>query len=264
MNTPNSIVFFIFLCTQPRSILWSDCFVQLFSPCFVPTQIFVATIAFLLPSAEHSTVEADKKVHIAQWGDMIWLRSKDPWSVYHVGMVHLQRNVSTEVICCHLFSSHSPLCILSLCSARLFIFSSSFFLYWPHVYFNVSWLNRKINHRFLPLSVNGVTAALPAGLVHGCSPESAARTHYHVFTGAPHISQGPTFGLHLQGRYSQLRGGKSQSFSCNIFAELNLATFFLLIWLVLFCLNINNLCSQIQLQLWRLHPHPATWDCSFN
>lgn len=36
------------------------------SPCFVPTQIFVATIAFLLPSAEHSTVEADKKVHVGK------------------------------------------------------------------------------------------------------------------------------------------------------------------------------------------------------
>ena len=38
------------------------------SPCFVPTQIFVATIAFLLPSAEHSTVEADKKVHVGKEG----------------------------------------------------------------------------------------------------------------------------------------------------------------------------------------------------
>ena len=36
------------------------------SPRFVPTQIFVATIAFLLPSAEHSTVEADKKVHVGK------------------------------------------------------------------------------------------------------------------------------------------------------------------------------------------------------
>ncbi|KAI3367873.1 hypothetical protein L3Q82_026708 [Scortum barcoo] len=35
------------------------------SPCFVPTQIFVATIAFLLPSAEHSTVEADKKLMVS-------------------------------------------------------------------------------------------------------------------------------------------------------------------------------------------------------
>lgn len=32
------------------------------SPYFCPMQIFVATIAFLLPSAEHSAVEADKKV----------------------------------------------------------------------------------------------------------------------------------------------------------------------------------------------------------
>ena len=31
------------------------------------TQIFVATIAFLLPSAEHSAVEADKKVHCGEW-----------------------------------------------------------------------------------------------------------------------------------------------------------------------------------------------------
>lgn len=38
------------------------------SPCFAPTQIFVATIAFLLPSAEHSTVEADKKVHAGKEG----------------------------------------------------------------------------------------------------------------------------------------------------------------------------------------------------
>uniref|UniRef100_A0A3B4FH92 Ral GTPase activating protein catalytic alpha subunit 2 n=1 Tax=Pundamilia nyererei TaxID=303518 RepID=A0A3B4FH92_9CICH len=35
------------------------------SPCFVPIQIFVATIAFLLPSAEHSTVEADKKLMVS-------------------------------------------------------------------------------------------------------------------------------------------------------------------------------------------------------
>ncbi|KAJ8392987.1 hypothetical protein AAFF_G00068910, partial [Aldrovandia affinis] len=32
---------------------------------FVPSQIFVATIAFLLPSAEHSTVEADKKLMVS-------------------------------------------------------------------------------------------------------------------------------------------------------------------------------------------------------
>lgn len=48
------------------------------SPCFVPTQIFVATIAFLLPGAEHSTVEADKKVCVGKGGDVKWLRSKSP------------------------------------------------------------------------------------------------------------------------------------------------------------------------------------------
>lgn len=46
------------------------------SPCFVPTQIFVATIAFLLPGAEHSTVEADKKVCVGKEGDVKRLRSK--------------------------------------------------------------------------------------------------------------------------------------------------------------------------------------------
>uniref|UniRef100_A0A8C6PSC7 Ral GTPase activating protein catalytic subunit alpha 2 n=1 Tax=Nothobranchius furzeri TaxID=105023 RepID=A0A8C6PSC7_NOTFU len=37
----------------------------IFLPHFVPTQIFVATIVFLLPSAEHSTVEADKKLMVS-------------------------------------------------------------------------------------------------------------------------------------------------------------------------------------------------------
>lgn len=48
------------------------------SPCFVPTQIFVATIAVLLPGAEHSTVEEDKKVCVANRGDVKWPRSKSP------------------------------------------------------------------------------------------------------------------------------------------------------------------------------------------
>lgn len=52
---------------------------------------------------------------------------------------------------------------------------------------------------FVISSVDGVTAALPAGLVHGRSPEFAAGTHHHAFAGGPHIPQGPTAGLYLQG-----------------------------------------------------------------
>lgn len=48
------------------------------SPCFVPSQIFVATIAVLLPGAEHSTVEEDKKVCVGNGGDVKWPRSKSP------------------------------------------------------------------------------------------------------------------------------------------------------------------------------------------
>ena len=51
----------------------------------------------------------------------------------------------------------------------------------------------------LTWSVDGVTAALLVGLVHGCSPEFAAGTHHHAFAGGLHIPQGPAAGLHLQG-----------------------------------------------------------------
>lgn len=53
----------------------------IFPPCFVPTQIFVATIAFLLPGAEHSAVEADKKVCVGKEGDV------KKTLICHVGMV---------------------------------------------------------------------------------------------------------------------------------------------------------------------------------
>lgn len=84
------------------------------SPCFVPTQIFVATIAFLLPGAEHSTVEADKKVCVGKEGDVKRLRSKKPL-IYHVGMVSLQRNVS--IVSLQLSSLNC--CSLELCSSFL-------------------------------------------------------------------------------------------------------------------------------------------------
>ena len=63
----------------------------------------------------------------------------------------------------------------------------------------VSRIEKATSLYFLTSSVDGVTAALPVGLVHGRSLESTAGTHYHAFNGGPHIPQGPTAGLHLQG-----------------------------------------------------------------
>lgn len=63
----------------------------------------------------------------------------------------------------------------------------------------VSRIEKGTSLYFLTSSVNGVAAALPVGLVHGRSLESAAGTHHHAFGGGPHIPQGPTAGLHLQG-----------------------------------------------------------------
>lgn len=48
-------------------------------------------------------------------------------------------------------------------------------------------------------SVDGVTAALSAGLVHGRSPEFAAGACHHAIAGGPHVPQAPTAGLYLQG-----------------------------------------------------------------
>lgn len=47
---------------QGRSVVAEEEAECLCDPVFVWLQILVATIAFLLPSAEHSSVEADKKV----------------------------------------------------------------------------------------------------------------------------------------------------------------------------------------------------------
>lgn len=85
------------------------CFVLLFFCCFfVPTQIFVATIAFLLPSAEHSTVEADKKVHVGKEGT---------WNGWDLKALDLSRwNGAFAEECINssaLFSS-----LLSLCCRR--------------------------------------------------------------------------------------------------------------------------------------------------
>lgn len=55
------------LARRPDSADEWECVIQLSFPLFCPPkQIFVATIAFLLPGAEHSTVEADKKVRVGK------------------------------------------------------------------------------------------------------------------------------------------------------------------------------------------------------
>lgn len=48
-------------------------------------------------------------------------------------------------------------------------------------------------------SADGVFAAVPAGLVHGHAPEYVAGAHHHARAGGPHIPQGPSARLHLQG-----------------------------------------------------------------
>lgn len=84
---------FVFICSSKHcgimSILahssdscWIGvCHPIIFLPCFVPTQIFVATIAFLLPGAEHSTLETDKKVCVGK--KVMWngWDLKTPWSI---------------------------------------------------------------------------------------------------------------------------------------------------------------------------------------
>lgn len=96
------------------------------SPCFVPTQIFVATIAFLLPGAEHSPVEADKKVCVGKGGDVKWPRSKSPWSVA-LGSFLLQRNF--------FHCGRCPLCVY-------FFLFSFFFCCHSHLLLTVPWKNR--------------------------------------------------------------------------------------------------------------------------
>lgn len=167
------------------------------SPCFVPIQIFVATVAFLLPSAEHSTVEADKKVHVGEeetWNG--WeLKALD-----HVGMVQLQRNVST--LSSVLLSISIVPVFAALIYNLLFLWDcTALFCYTSVTFFlnlDVGWVNWKRNF-FLTLSVDGVTAAVPVGLVHGCSSQLAAGTHHYAYAGRSHIPQAPTAGLHLQG-----------------------------------------------------------------
>ena len=168
------------------------------SPCFLPTQIFVATIAFLLPSAEHSTVEADKKVHVGKEGTWngrdlkaldlsCWNGAFAEECIYWSALFSpffLSNSPSLHFLCC----SH-PLPVASLKQSLSFLA-----LLILHFCFDVNW-----PIHFLTSSVDGFAAALPVGLVHGCALESPAGAHHHAFSGWTHFPQGPTAGLHLQG-----------------------------------------------------------------
>lgn len=58
--------------------------------------------------------------------------------------------------------------------------------------------------RLLPCLVptaDSVAAALPAGLVHGRPPESAAGAHHRAAVGWPRLRRRPAAGLHLQGGF---------------------------------------------------------------
>lgn len=164
------------------------------SPCFAPTQIFVATIAFLLPSAEHSTVEADKKVHAGKEGT--WngrdLRALDLscWNgVVAEECFYCFSTVLLSFISLY-FLSWQPSSITCCFSGTvLFFFFCSINIPFLLYCFDVGWLNWKKGTClfFLTSSVDGLTAALPVGLVHGCSPEFATGTDHHAFDGGPHI-----------------------------------------------------------------------------
>lgn len=157
------------------------------SPCFVLTQIFVATIAFLLPGAEHSTLEADKKVCVGK--KVLWngWDLKTPWSIMLEWFSCRGMFLLSAVVCVlSLFSSPVLTVIICKCpTLQLHQHCTLFFWFYLLVFVEHT---GKCNYAFCVISsVNGVAAALSAGLVHGRPPEFAAGTHHYVFLGGSHI-----------------------------------------------------------------------------
>lgn len=49
--------------------------------------------------------------------------------------------------------------------------------------------------------VNGVSTAVPAGLVHGRTSLHPTGAHHYACAGRPHLTESPSSRLHLQGGY---------------------------------------------------------------
>lgn len=94
-------------------------------------------------------------------------------------------NVSVVSAVFSLRRSSDLLSLFTFCSVTVLLFRES--------------INKLKTRKPSLSSADGVTAALPAGLVHGRSLEFAAGTHRRAAAGGPHIPQGPAAGLHLQG-----------------------------------------------------------------
>lgn len=155
------------------------------SPCFVLTQIFVATIAFLLPGAEHSTLEADKKVCVGKKVMRNGWDLKTPWSI--MLECFSCRGMFPLFLLFYVFSLYSALLCYLLLSRTVPLYSYigiAVFIY----FFMFVKQTGKCNCAFCVISsVNGVAAALSAGLVHGRPPEFAAGTNHCALLGGSHI-----------------------------------------------------------------------------
>lgn len=165
-----------------------ECVIQLSFALFCPNSDLCGDNSLFVARSRALNIGSRQKGVCWKEGDVKWLRSENPL-IYYVGVVELQRNVSivSAVVC--VFSLFcSPVLIVIIChcpTLQLHQHCTLFFWIFFLVFVNHT---GKCNYALCVISsVNGVAAALSAGLVHGRPPEFAAGTHHYVFLGGSHI-----------------------------------------------------------------------------